>query len=485
MCVISFSCLRGVRSHEILSSLKIFKRSITSNKWLKRKMGNEKLPPHRSNPIIKKLETPEFKSIFTPELEELSRLFKKYNFELRVAGGAVRDIVMGINPKDLDFATTATPTEMKDLFTKEEVRMINTNGEKHGTITPRINDKMNFEVTTLRIDVVTNGRHAEVEFTTDWLLDASRRDLTVNSMFLDLEGNVYDYFYGYDDLMKRRVAFVGDPAERIQEDFLRILRYFRFYGRMAEVAENHDEQTISAIKNNAEGLGQISGERIWMEWSKILSGNFHRELTQKMIECGCSTYMGLPDSVNLKHFNEVCLKAHNNGIRLRPVSYVAALLNTEEEFLAVFQRLKFTNFDRNLGLFLVQYRFKTWSDKPLKPYQRLVLKTIGKVSDMREYINELLRYRGDLHLLEEFEKWDGHFPINGRMIISHLESGKNHKVIGDVISRLKDVWLDHDCDMPVEKLEAQIPSLIAEVQEEMKERSEKMKELKSKKMMRT
>lgn len=187
-------------------------------------MAKEAVPPYRKDPVIKTLDTPEFQSIFTPELHDLAALFKKYNYEIRVAGGAVRDIVMGMQPKDLDFATTATPTQMKEMFTKEEIRMINMNGEKHGTITSRINDKENFEVTTLRIDVVTDGRHAEVEFTTDWLLDASRRDLTINSMFLGLDGKVYDYFYGYEDLLKRRVAFVGDPAQRICEDFLRIFR---------------------------------------------------------------------------------------------------------------------------------------------------------------------------------------------------------------------------------------------------------------------
>lgn len=91
---------------------------------------------------------------------------------------------MNISPKDIDFATTATPDQMKDMFNKENIRMINMKGEKHGTITPRINDKENFEITTLRIDVLTDGRHAEVKFTTDWQLDANRRDLTINSMFL-------------------------------------------------------------------------------------------------------------------------------------------------------------------------------------------------------------------------------------------------------------------------------------------------------------
>lgn len=95
-----------------------------------------------------------------------------------------RDLLLGQKPTDLDFATVATPQQMKEMFTTENVRMINMNGEKHGTITPRINDKENFEVTTLRIDMITDGRHAEVQFTTDWKLDANRRDLTVNSMFL-------------------------------------------------------------------------------------------------------------------------------------------------------------------------------------------------------------------------------------------------------------------------------------------------------------
>nr|XP_023023810.1 CCA tRNA nucleotidyltransferase 1, mitochondrial-like [Leptinotarsa decemlineata] len=185
------------------------------------------LPMSRENPVIMKLDTPEFHSIFNDELRSLVSIFKEYGYEIRIAGGAVRDLLMGMKPKDLDFATTATPSQMKEMFTAENVRLINMNGEKHGTITPRINDKENFEVTTLRIDVVTDGRHAKVQFTTDWMLDALRRDLTINSMFLGLEGSVYDYFFGYEDLKKHKVVFVGDAVTRIQEDYLRILRYFR------------------------------------------------------------------------------------------------------------------------------------------------------------------------------------------------------------------------------------------------------------------
>lgn len=224
---------------------------------------------------------------------------------------------MNITPVDIDFATTATPKEMIEMFTKENVRMINANGEKHGTVTPRINDEENFEVTTLRIDVRTDGRHAEVEFTTDWLLDANRRDLTINSMFLGFDGKVYDYFYGYEDLKNRRVLFVGDPSNRIQEDYLRILRYFRlvidireilngrhfislslfllirFYGRISPNPNNFDVKTIKAICENIEGLQKISGERIWTELKKILQGSHRLELFAKLIECGAGRYIGI------------------------------------------------------------------------------------------------------------------------------------------------------------------------------------------------
>ena len=203
-------------------------------------------------------------------------------------------------PNDLDFATTATPTEMKDLFEKENIRTINALGEKHGTITARINDKVNYEITTLRIDKVTDGRRAEVEYTLDWKMDSNRRDLTVNSMFLDMDGNLYDFFNGQKDLEEERIAFVGSAETRIQEDYLRILRYFRFHGRISEKEDCHESETIDAIRRNVKGMEMISGERIWMEWKKILLGRFPGSLTLKMIEVGLGTYIGLPENPEIE-----------------------------------------------------------------------------------------------------------------------------------------------------------------------------------------
>ena len=172
---------------------------------------------------MSKFDSKEFNALLTPTVRKIQNVFEDNNFEIRLCGGVVRDLLQGKQPKDIDFATTALPEEMLDLCSEHKWRTINTNGLSHGTVTIRL-DEENFEITTLRIDKVTDGRKAEVEFTKDWQQDAERRDLTFNSLFLGLDGTLYDYFNGAEDLKLKRVRFVGDAEKRIQEDYLRILR---------------------------------------------------------------------------------------------------------------------------------------------------------------------------------------------------------------------------------------------------------------------
>ncbi|VDO20589.1 unnamed protein product [Heligmosomoides polygyrus] len=220
-------------------------------------------------------------SLFTPQLNTLSDLFKKNNYELRIAGGAVRDLLMGIRPADVDFATTATPTEMKELFEREQIRMLHKRGEEHGTITCRIDDAENFEITTLRIDLVCDGRRAEVQYTTDWQLDANRRDLTINSLFLDLDGNVVDYFGGVEDIEKRRVAFVGDAVQRIQEDYLRILR-----------VRIRSEEILAQVRSNTRSL------RRFLNWLILFSSLFDKvEASHLRLQYYLHRYRTTPGSV--------------------------------------------------------------------------------------------------------------------------------------------------------------------------------------------
>lgn len=394
----------------------------------------------RSDPAFKEIDSPEFQSIFTDELQALIDIFKRYNYELRIAGGAVRDILMGIKPKDIDLATTATPDQMKEMFNKEEVRLINTKGEKHGTITPRIHNKENFEVTTLRIDVRTDGRHAEVQFTTDWQLDANRRDLTINSMFLGFDGTLYDYFYGYEDLMQRRVVFVGDADVRIKEDFLRILRYFRFYGRIAREPSKHDMETLRAIRDNAEGLARISGERIWAEFQKIVMGNFGWELVQEMISCGLGPYCGLPADPNIDEFKRLCDNLANYQKPHTPILFLIALLHTPEDAMHLHQRLKLSAYERDLALFITQNRKKVGVEFcKLHDYQKLCMQPYAK----REFVAELLKYSNEVKLYNELKTWQiPRFPLTGSILKEH---GLNaDKRMGAVMTRLRSIWIDSD-----------------------------------------
>ncbi|KAG8436082.1 hypothetical protein GDO86_007257 [Hymenochirus boettgeri] len=387
-----------------------------------------------------RLQSDEFKALFTDGLKTLASIFEKEQQDLRIAGGAVRDLLVGKQPHDVDFATTATPDQMKEMFIKAGVRLINNKGEKHGTVTARINEQ-NFEITTLRVDVQTDGRHAEVEFTTDWERDAERRDLTINSMFLGFDGTLYDYFNGYEDLKNRCVRFVGDPSQRIQEDYLRILRYLRFYGRISERPGVHTTCTLDAIKENAPGLRGISGERIWVELKKILEGNHANHLIQIMYQLGVSLYIGLPKDGNLEEFARVCERTER--MSPKPVTLLSGLFINPDDVQKLDLRLKISKEEKSLALFLLKQRKELTCDRtdrvPLKPYQDYIIDS--REPDTQKKICELLKYQGEEQLFRKMESWTlPRFPVSGhdlrRMGIS---SGKD---IGRILQELRDRWKD-------------------------------------------
>ena len=257
-----------------------------------------------------KLDTPHFRALLTPELRRLESLFRSNGYSFRLVGGVVRDLLLEQPAKDIDIATECTPNDMITLFEQNGIRYIPT-GLQHGTVTVHLNST-DYEITTLRIDRETDGRHATVDFTKDWRLDALRRDLTINAMSLELDGTLYDYFDGQRHLAERKVAFVGDAHSRIREDYLRcgtgrfvlkrvcimisvycrILRYFRFYGRIVPAAENHDPATLDAIRETAGGLRGVSVERVWVEMGKILTGNHAPHLVRVMYQLGVAENIG-------------------------------------------------------------------------------------------------------------------------------------------------------------------------------------------------
>ncbi|XP_060925866.1 CCA tRNA nucleotidyltransferase 1, mitochondrial [Limanda limanda] len=396
------------------------------------------------------LKTSDFRSLFTEGLNGLVEIFEKNNHELRIAGGAVRDLLSGKRPEDVDFATTATPEEMKRMFQVAGIRMINNKGEKHGTITARLHNE-NFEVTTLRLDVQTDGRHAEVEFTKDWLRDAERRDLTINSLFLGLDGTLYDYFKGYEDLQNRKVRFVGSAEQRIQEDYLRILRYFRFHGRVALDPDDHDPETLTAIKENGRGLAAISGERIWVELKKMVVGDHAAHLLELMYKLELAQYIGLPPDGDVEEMKQVWKNAKDHSPK--PMTVLAALFHCPEEVEKMDLRLKVSREEKNLALFLVKHRRELCKsrDEPqsLKPFTDFIFDS--RELDAQMKVCELLTYQGEEKLLAELRRWSvPRFPVSGHDLRRMgITSGKE---IGATLQSLRDIWKKSRYQMDKEEL---------------------------------
>src|SRR6476619_45805 len=185
----------------------------------------------------------------------------------RFVGGAVRDDLLGLPVNDIDLATRIPPDEVINRLEKARIKAVPT-GIDHGTVTA-ISDGHPFEITTLRRDVSTDGRRATVAFTDDWQEDAARRDFTINALSADPEtGELFDYFGGLADLEQRHIRFIGDPLQRIAEDHLRILRFFRFHARFD--AREPDAAALDACTARANDLMALSRERIADELIKLL-----------------------------------------------------------------------------------------------------------------------------------------------------------------------------------------------------------------------
>ena len=208
---------------------------------------------------------------FLENIKEVQEIFAILNAQgegtkVRFVGGCVRKSFNGENIDDIDLATSLTPSEVKKALNEKGIRVIET-GIDHGTLTAILNKKK-FEITTLRKDLITDGRHATVKFTSDWESDASRRDFTINAIYADIEGRIFDPYNGLADLKKGKIKFIGLPEERIQEDYLRILRYFRFFTQYSKI--DHEQDTLKSIKKYINGLNKVSNERIFDELKKIL-----------------------------------------------------------------------------------------------------------------------------------------------------------------------------------------------------------------------
>jgi poly(A) polymerase/tRNA nucleotidyltransferase (CCA-adding enzyme) len=243
--------------------------------------------------------------------------------EARIAGGAVRDTLAKRPVADIDLASPLTPGEAAARLAAAGIKTIPT-GIAHGTITALVAGK-NYEITTLRRDIATDGRHAEIVFTDDWQADAARRDFTINAMTMTRDGTIFDFFNGRADLAAGMVRFVGDAHTRITEDYLRILRFFRFFARYGK--GEPDGQAITAITALRDGILILSAERIWSELKNILKAEDLRAAIALMHSTGVLGLV-IHENVSTEKLNALIARAAPADPLLRVSALISGGIDT-------------------------------------------------------------------------------------------------------------------------------------------------------------
>jgi len=263
--------------------------------------------------------------VINPEVKDLTEQFRRNGFDLKIVGGAVRDLLLDYAPADLDMATDAPPSFVKKVLLEcPGVRFTEQKGSPYGNTKIILNGQV-IDITSLRVDIQTDGRHAIVEHTKDWALDATRRDFTCNAMYLSpVDGILTDYFDGEADLRCRRLRFVGDPDTRVKEDYLRILRYFRYHLIVCD-ASVHDPGILDIIRANASGLTLISPKRRWVEFSRILSSPFAHHALNDMLATGVATHLGL-GSITVRDIERF---AELHGTETHPLKKLKLIANND------------------------------------------------------------------------------------------------------------------------------------------------------------
>ncbi|MCW5715216.1 MAG: CCA tRNA nucleotidyltransferase [Bauldia sp.] len=262
--------------------------------------------------------------------------------EVRIIGGAVRDAILGRNPREIDYATTALPATVARRGEAAGMRAVPT-GIDHGTVT-LVTDGRPFEVTTLREDVETDGRHAVVRFGRDWTADALRRDFSINALSVEADGTLHDPAGGYGDILNRRIRFIGDADTRIAEDRLRLLRFFRFHAQLGFGA--FDADGLSAAIRARAGLRDLAAERIGQEMRKLLLGSHAVPVVAAMQDAGIlEVVLGIAYPVQLRRLVAFEAAAEIDARFTRRLAALGARVVEDVDRVAL--RLRLSNAERD------------------------------------------------------------------------------------------------------------------------------------------
>ena len=363
--------------------------------------------------------------------------------EARFVGGAVRNALLRQSVSDVDIATPLTPDEVIKRLQAAKLGAVPT-GIEHGTVTAIANGK-SFEVTTLRRDVATDGRRATVAFTTDWKEDAARRDFTMNALYASADGEIFDYFGGIADLEAGRVRFVGDATTRIREDYLRILRLFRFhawYGR-GEI----DKDALHAAAAEKAGIAQLSGERISKEMLRLLEAENPVPVLRLMASSGILGEI-LPGNLLIPRLERLAQIDANNFFTPDPILRLASLLPDATSANAVADRFKLSNADRTRLEDVLGGKDRIVSYLSIKEVRKLLYRLGPKAFKDRATLrwaedpkdSNAVQWRA---LLAVADAWDRpEFPLTGREVMN--AGVPEGPLVGRILAEVEDWWIDSD-----------------------------------------
>ncbi|WID97973.1 CCA tRNA nucleotidyltransferase [Bosea vestrisii] len=359
--------------------------------------------------------------------------------EARIVGGAVRNALLGEAVADIDIATTCLPDETMRRARAAGFKAVPT-GIDHGTVTIVI-DGTPFEVTTLRRDVETDGRHAVVAFGRDFREDALRRDFTFNALGLDAAGVLHDYADGLADLAARRVRFIGAASERIAEDYLRILRFFRFHARYG--AGEPDRAALDACIAGRAGLDGLSRERVWAELRKLLAAPRAAETVQAMAGAG----LLVPVIGGVPHLSRFAAIADAPGDKVYPASRLAALAVTVgEDVLRLRERLRLSNaeFERIAGIAAALEALSGRETLPEIATLRHLAHRIGTDAVAGGLVLSATAGRSaDVHaLIAEMARTPPFLPTGKDVLALGVNAGPR---VGQVLGSAREAWIEVGC----------------------------------------
>ena len=374
--------------------------------------------------------------------------------EIRYVGGCIRKIINNETVDDIDLATNLEPKQVCDALSRKDIKYYET-GAEHGTITAIIDEYL-FEITSLRKDIQTDGRHAKVEFSKNWKEDASRRDFTINSIYSDKDGNLFDPYNGKKDLENGYINFIGNTDVRIKEDYLRILRYLRFFINYSK--QPHNPETIRKLKINIGGISKLSKERLLDELRKIVSLTTLEKISKDRLILDLISVI-FPELKNIKIFSKL-----NDNQKV-------FLVDTDFIFLISLMIVDGTD---NVDYFLYKFNISKKNQKRIKIIDEFFKENKNKNTFSEKNMNKIFYYNGrqavidilrfriittkkfDKKLIELIkfykDKTSLIMPVGANVLMTKYKIPEG-KQLGLKLKKIEEEWVKNDFKISDEQIE--------------------------------